>query len=236
MWQLAGYVDAMPGFRKILMDQRGRGRSSRPTEVEDHRMDQCQSDVARVLDHAGQETAAFWGYSNGIFVGLAFGASHPNRLTALVGTGTLALYDLCELPPIEDPEALVEECIAKGGVAQDVDAFMKQDHEQFPAPIDKNVREGDPKMYALGRIARRSWHGPGSLYATFATPTLILTGEREDDAGDTERAVAAMPNARLARLSGLGHLASFYRSDVALRYVLPFLREQTESTPDKAIR
>src|SRR5215471_15346763 len=76
MWQLAGYVDAMPGFRKILMDQRGRGRSSRPTGVEAHRMDLCQSDVARVLDHAGEEKAAFWGYSNGIFVGLAFGASH----------------------------------------------------------------------------------------------------------------------------------------------------------------
>jgi pimeloyl-ACP methyl ester carboxylesterase len=225
IWEQAGYVDALPGFRKVLMDQRGRGRSGRPAAVEAHRMEHCVSDIAAVLDQAGLDAAAFWGYSNGIFAGLAFGAAHPKRLKALIGIGTLPTYDLCDLPPIENPEALIEECIARGGVAQDVDAYMKQDKERFPEAIDRNVREGDPRMYALGRIARRSWRGPNSLYAGFGAPSLILTGEREDDEQGTERGVAAMPSARLVRLAGLGHLASFYRSDIVLRYALPFLRE-----------
>ncbi len=225
MWELAGYVDGLPGFRKILVDQRGRGRSSHPAAVEAHRMEFSVSDIAAVLDAADERAAAFWGYSNGIFVGLAFGAAHPSRFTALLGIGTLPDYDLCDLPPIEDPEALIEECIAKGGVSQDVDQFMEQDNERFPEPIDQNVRRGDPRMYALGRIARRSWHGPKSLYAKLVAPSLILTGERESDEGKTELAVAAMPRGQIVRLPGMGHLASFYRSDVALRHAVPFLRQ-----------
>lgn len=225
MWELAGYVGGLPGFRKILMDQRGRGRSSHPAGVESHRMEHSVSDIAAVLDDAGERAVTFWGYSNGIFVGLAFGVAHPSRIRALLGIGTLPDFDLSDLPPIEDPEALIQECIAKGGVSQDVDNYMKQDNERFPEPVDRNVRGGDPRMYALGRIARRSWRGPKSLYARFAAPSLILTGERETDEGKTELAVAAMPRGRMARLPGLGHLASFYRSDVALRHALPFLRE-----------
>jgi pimeloyl-ACP methyl ester carboxylesterase len=225
MWELAGYVDGLPGFRKILMDQRGRGGSGHPTAVEAHRMEHSVSDIAAVLDDAGEKAAAFWGYSNGIFVGLAFGAAHPSRLRALLGIGTLPDYDLCDLPPIEDPDFLIDQCIAKGGVSQDVDQYMKQDNERFPDAIDQNVRGGDPRMYGLGRIARRSWRGPKSLYSKFAAPSLILTGERESDEGKTELAVAAMPRGRMVRLPGLGHLASFYRSDVALPHALPFLRQ-----------
>ena len=63
------------------------------------------------------------------------------------------------------------------------------------------------------------------MYAAFETPSLILTGEREDDDGGTEQSVAAMPDARCVRLPGVGHLASFYRSDIALGHALPFLRQ-----------
>ena len=186
-------------------------------------MEHCVSDVAAVLDHAGQDSAAFWGYSNGIFVGLAFGTAFPKRMRGLVGIGTLPDGDLCDLPPIEDPRAFIEECVANGGVSQDVDAFIQQDNERFPDAIDRNVREGDPRMYALGRIARRSWRGPKSLYASFAPPALVITGDRESDEGSTERSVAAMPRGQMVRLAGVGHLASFYRSDLALRHALPFL-------------
>ena len=187
-------------------------------------MEHCASDVAAVLDDAGEESAAFWGYSNGIFVGLAFGAAHPGRLRALVGIGTLPDHDICDLPPIEDPQALIAECVAKGGVSQDVDTYMKQDGERFPDAIDRNVRAGDPVMYALGRIARRSWKGPKSLCAAFAPPALLLTGEKEADEGKTEESARTMPSGQVVRLNGIGHLASFYRSDLTIGHALPFLR------------
>ena len=85
IWEYAGYVDGLPGFTKILMDQRGRGRSGRPDTPESHRMEHFVADIGAVLDDAGLESAAFWGYSNGVYPGLAFGVAHPTRLRALVG-------------------------------------------------------------------------------------------------------------------------------------------------------
>jgi pimeloyl-ACP methyl ester carboxylesterase len=36
IWRDAGYVRGLVGFRKILMDQRGRGLSDRPNTIESH--------------------------------------------------------------------------------------------------------------------------------------------------------------------------------------------------------
>lgn len=223
MWEQAGYLDRLTGFTAILMDQRGRGRSDRPDTVESHRMEHFVADVGAVLDGAGVNSAGFWGYSNGVYVGLAFGIAHPNRIKALVGTGTLPFQDMSDLGPIADPEAFIAEQVAKGGVAQDVDAYEKQDGEHFPEAVDRNVREGDPKMYALDRIGRRSWHGPKSLYPSFRAPVLMIGGEKEKDAGATDHALATLPNARGVRIPGVGHLAAFYRSDLSTPHAIPFL-------------
>ncbi len=225
IWECAGYLDALPGFRKILIDQRGRGQSGRPTKVEDHRMSCYTADVAAVLDDADVDSAGFWGYSNGTTVGVAFGAAYPKRLKALVGTGSLRFADLTELPKEEDPDAFIQKTVAQGGVGDEVDAFMQRDNERFPEAIDRNVREGDPLMYALDDLAWSSWPGPKSLYPTFKTPVLMITGEREDLKHNTEKSVAVLPNARVVRVPGLGHLATFVRSDLALPHVIPFLRE-----------
>lgn len=225
IWESAGYVDGLSGFRRILVDQRGRGQSGRPGSIEDHRMEHYVSDVEAVLDDAGVEAAAFWGYSNGVLVGLAFGTAHPGRMKALLGVGSLPDLDLVDRGPIADPEAFVREQVARGGVAQDVDAFMREEGDRFPEAIDRNVRAGDPRMYALDRIAWRSWKGPKSLYASFPTPVLMFSGEREDKERTTEICVRAMPTARLIRVPGVGHLSAFARSDLSLPHAIPFLRD-----------
>ncbi len=225
MWELAGYVDALPGFRKILIDQRGRGKSGFPTNIEDHAMPHFVSDVAAVLDDAGVNAAGFWGYSNGAMVGLAFGTAYPKRLRALVGTGSLAVQDYADLPPLPDPQVFIRENVAKRGVGQDVDRHMRESNDRFPALIDANVRLGDPLMYALDRVAWRSWKGPRSLYPTFATPVLMLTGEREDPEHVTEKALALLPNARGVRIPRVGHLSAFAESSLSVPHALPFLRE-----------
>jgi pimeloyl-ACP methyl ester carboxylesterase len=223
MWEQAGYEKALQGFRMILMDQRGRGKSDRPDTVESHRMEHFVADLGAVLDDAGVDSTGFWGYSNGVYVGLAFGVAHPKRLNALVGTGTLWFQDVSDLGPVENPDAFIAEQVAKGGVAQDVDGFQREDGEHFPEAIDRNVREGDPRMYALDRIGRRSWHGPKSLYPSFRAPVLMISGEKEVDEGATAKALAALPNGRGVRIPGVGHLAAFYRSDLSVPHAIPFL-------------
>jgi pimeloyl-ACP methyl ester carboxylesterase len=224
IWRNAGYPAGLRGFRIILMDQRGRGQSGRPDHVEDHTMDHYVTDIARVLDDAGVESAGFWGYSNGTVVGLAFGAAFPHRLQALVGTGALPFSDYADLPPIPDPAAFIAERVAVGGVRADVDRYMRAENDRFPPEIDKNVRETDPRMGALRGIAWRKWRGPKSVLASVPAPVLVIAGEKEISDDETQRAIAALPRAKLEILPGQGHLGAFYRSDLALPLALPFLR------------
>ena len=223
IWGMAGYVAGLPGFRKILLDHRGRGQSERPDDVEAHRMERFVADIASVLDAQAVRSCGFWGYSAGILAGLAFGAAYPERVACLVGTGALPHENLCDLPPL-DPETWIREDVAQGGVAREVNAYGKRG-EFFPEAIDRNVRAGDPVMHALDRLGRRKWKGPLALYPEFRTPTLIFAGEQEDEEHETERSVDLLPRGRLVRLPGVGHLGAFYRSVLVLPLALPFLRE-----------
>lgn len=227
IWRYAGYPDGLSGFRRILMDQRGRGRSDRPVTIESHRMERDVEDVGAVLDDAGVERCAFWGYSDGILVGLALGVAHPSRLVALVGMGGLPFQNVSELPPTDLSE-LVKEDVSRGGVRFVLDQYMTTENERFPTAIDENVRAGDPLMHALDRAGRRSWRGPLALYDGFQAPTLIFAGEKEDTERETERSVARMPNATLHRIPGVGHLGVFNRSDLSLPAATPFLEKAFE--------
>ncbi|MCI4362914.1 MAG: alpha/beta hydrolase [Thermoplasmata archaeon] len=224
IWRHAGYVEGLRGYRTILIDQRGRGRSDRPTTVEAHRMEWFVEDVRAVLDDVGEESSAFWGYSSGILVGIAFGGAHPTRLRALVGTGGLRLRNLNELPPV-DERSEVELDVARGGVRHEVDARMAAENDRFPDAIDENVRSGDPLMHALDGVAWLAWPGPRAVLERTRCPILLLTGEKEDLNRETERTVQALPTARMVRIPGVGHLGVFYRSDLALPHALPFLQE-----------
>ena len=90
MWQRGGYVDRMPGFRLILLDHRGRGASSRPTALADHRVSEYAADVTALIDSLGCPTYGLVGYSFGGLVGLVAAAADP-RLTSLVVLG--AVFD-----------------------------------------------------------------------------------------------------------------------------------------------
>ncbi|HEV2449713.1 MAG TPA: alpha/beta fold hydrolase [Thermoplasmata archaeon] len=225
IWEFAGYVARLKGFRLLLMDQRGRGRSGRPSEIEEHRIERFAGDVAAVLDDAGVEQAGFWGYSAGALVGAAFGATYPARLRALVGTGSFPNQDLCESPPPPDPEEYVRTTVAHGGVVRSMERFMERENDRFPEAIERNVRETDPRMNALDHLAWLSWKGPISEFPKLRAPFLMLTGEREDVDRSTEPALERLPGGRVIRLAGVGHLGAFYRSDLALVHALPFLRQ-----------
>jgi hypothetical protein len=78
-------------------------------------------------------------------------------------------------------------------------------------------------MYALDGVAWMSWRGPKSAYPTFPAPVLAIGGEREDPKRQTEQSIERLPDGRVIRLAGLGHLGAFYRSDMALPHARPFL-------------
>lgn len=229
IWRYAGYVSGLPGFTSILIDQRGRGRSDRPESLDALRMENFASDVLSVVDDVGVEEFAFWGYSNGILVGVAVGGARAGGLRGLIGTGALRLRDRTELPRV-DPEKEIADTVAEGGVSFEVDRRMKAENDRFPDDIDRNVREGDPRMLAMTGIAWLDWKGPRSVLEHWSTPILMLTGEREDPDRVTEHTVAAVPGARIVRIPGVGHLGAFARSDLALPHAKLFLQDVFDGT------
>jgi pimeloyl-ACP methyl ester carboxylesterase len=225
LWREAGYVAGLPDFRCILVDQRGRGLSGRPTTVESHRIDRHVSDIMAVLDAVGIDSAGFVAYSNGINIGVAFESAHPGRLKALVGIGSLSYRNLADLPRPPDMQAEIERIVEAGGVRAEYLAFAKEENDRFPEAIHRSVMEGDPLMRALDSVAARDWKGPLELYPGLHCPVLMVTGDKEDPERDTERSAAKIPNARVVRSSGQGHLSNFYRGDLTLQHIRPFLLE-----------
>jgi pimeloyl-ACP methyl ester carboxylesterase len=223
MWKDAGYIAGLIGFRKILIDQRGRGKSDRPSTVESHRLENYVSDVLAVLDDAGVESTAFWGYSDGAIVGVDLATSNPERIRAFLGTGSLPYLNLSDLPKPANQEAEIRKIVEAGGVRASLSAFMEREKDRFPDAIHKNVLETDPMMNALDDIAWLDWRGPLDAYPKLSAPTLIIAGELEDSKRQTEKSIALIPKGKLIRLPKMGHLSAFYRSDVVLPYVLPFL-------------
>jgi pimeloyl-ACP methyl ester carboxylesterase len=50
MWERAGYIAALPGYRHILFGHRGHGRSQAPAAMPGHHMSRYVDDVVAVLD------------------------------------------------------------------------------------------------------------------------------------------------------------------------------------------
>ena len=224
MWETAGYIAALPGYRHILFDHRGHGRSDAPPTVAGHQMSYYVDDVIAVLNDAGIERALLVGYSLGARVAYAVAASHPGRLGGMIGLDSVP-------GPAEQPAELRSDAgkvMAEGTRA--VIQEMAADESEAPPPwLLEHLCATDAVAFAGG-------------YEAFATappfwppdhitvPTLFLLGVGEDD-GDWwalgQSAAAAMPAARAVALRGLGHLQAFWRTDVTLPVIEQFLAERS---------
>lgn len=81
--QVAPLVEA--GFRVVLWDYRGHGRSEAPADPDGYSIEQVVDDLGCVLDAlAPGERAVVGGLSLGGLVSLHFALSHPERVHALV--------------------------------------------------------------------------------------------------------------------------------------------------------
>ncbi|MGH9047055.1 MAG: alpha/beta fold hydrolase, partial [Acidimicrobiales bacterium] len=87
------------GYRVVLLDLPGHGRSDKPHSIALHRMDSYAQRVVHLLDELGVERAAVGGVSLGADVALQMALLAPERLTAM----------LLEMPVLEQavPAALV---------------------------------------------------------------------------------------------------------------------------------
>jgi len=72
------------GNKLVLWDMRGHGQSDYPSDQAQYSEEATVADMLALLDHLGAKTAIVGGLSLGGYMSLAFYASHPERVRALL--------------------------------------------------------------------------------------------------------------------------------------------------------
>jgi pimeloyl-ACP methyl ester carboxylesterase len=147
---------AAAGFRAVAIDQRGYGRSSRPTAVEAYDSDHTVADLLGLLDALGEERAIFIGQDFGAAQVYNLAARHPHRVLALIGMSCPYDFDFSgrggagSSPPPEAsykrafarPDMRPSECFAAIAEQQ----FFYAHYYQAVGPADSELGE-NPRLF-----------------------------------------------------------------------------------------
>ena len=226
MWRQAGYVDGLSGYQVILVDHRGHGRSDRPTEIAAHRIERYVGDVIAVMDAVQVARVAFWGYSDGTNVGYALAAQHPERVATIIATGASSSANW--------QQARAQDAMEWREVLKDGMEGLNKELEQseggaVPEWFRSQMAGTDREMFLLEIDGWSSWEGPWSVLPTIDVPTLLMAGEMEDPNGNTLQAAHRLPHGKCVMFPGLGHVAAFVRSDIALPHAINMLEQVTDT-------
>jgi len=232
LWRAAGYLEPLAkSYRCILFDHRGHGRSDRPRGADANHIDRYVADVVALLDELGLEGTGFWGYSNGVAVGLKVAEENPGRIGVLIGSGGVdktTPEQIAEIVSRRVPE------FREHGWTKLIARFDERESEGVPDWMKERIRATDIQQFIDWLLAWPDWNWSEweSLPHVLA-PTLLVAGELEDPEDETRKAAALMPNGTRLRVAAQGHINAFIKSPLVLPQVTAFLAEHL-SLPVKA--
>jgi pimeloyl-ACP methyl ester carboxylesterase len=160
-WGLQVRALTRAGYRVIVMDSRGHGRSSR--NAQPYGYDLMASDVIGLMDHLKLRRVALVGWSDGAIIGLDIAMHHPERLTKLFAFAANI-----------DPSGVTD----------------VQHDPVFSAFIARAGREYEtlsptPKQYAtfvaqISRMWNTQPHWTKGDFRRITTPTWIVDGDHDE--------------------------------------------------------
>lgn len=203
---------AARGYRVIAWDAPGYGDSALPLHFD---WPEIATALHRLLDHLRLPRSALVGHSMGGMVAQEFAARHPERLTALVLSGTS--------PAFGNPDGAFQKKFLAARLGP-LDAGRTMADLAPGIVRDVIGDEPDPQGIALatavmGRVPDATYRLAIAALITFdrraaltgiGVPALVLAGERDRNAPPAmmERMAARIPGARFACLPHAGHLAN----------------------------
>ncbi|MEP6758384.1 MAG: alpha/beta hydrolase, partial [Actinomycetota bacterium] len=205
MWRAGGYVERLSGFRRILFDHRGRGRSDRPTDPAAHRVSEYVDDVSALAEHLALERYAFFGYSFGGLIGLELAARDP-RVAALVVLGTIF-----DPPDVEPTTSVYDEPVRVGGMETVVDTMERDEGLVLPGWLRDEFLSTDPRQFVLTIDVNATDPDPWNALETIRARTVLIAGGDEDPNDVQEVMARRIPNARSVHVAGVGHVGAFLR-------------------------
>ncbi len=213
-------------YRVVTFDHRGFGRSRCDPGAEQGR--HFAGDLAAILDDAHIDRATLVCQSMGGWTGLQLARTDPDRVAALVLSGTpagiLAPKVLAALPVIARRAAALMETPAWNephpAVAPDI--FRRDPERGF---LYAQLAALNPSG-ALARVALNEISIDPSELANWSIPALIVGGEHDGlfPPDVLEDVAAAIPGAEFAVIPTVGHSPYFEAPDQFNRLVEDFLR------------
>jgi class 3 adenylate cyclase/alpha-beta hydrolase superfamily lysophospholipase len=227
--------------RLIRLDKRGTGLSDR---VKIPTLEERMDDVRAVMDAAGSQKAALFGYSEGGPMSILFSATYPERTTALIIYGSYAR----RLRAPDHP------C---GMTPEEFDAFIQRLEREWggPAAIDVFApsKANDPAARQAFANYLRQAASPGAvmdimrmnreidvrpILPVVRVPTLVLhrTGDRLTDIGQGRYLAGNIRGARMRELAGEDHAWTVGGGDAVVDEIEEFLTgSRHDPEPDRIL-
>ena len=214
-WREAGYADALQDASAARSsDLRGHGQSDKPHDPAAYDWPLLVEDATCVLDDRGISSADVFGYSAGSFIALGMAMSARERLRSLIIGGASNKWGGLS----ESGRKLLE---------QGMESYVRASFEaNGPLPADRRQRQlaNDPTALIASLSGRRCTPTREQL-GSFDKPTFIYVGEADPRLADSKEMASQLPSATLVTLPGTNHSDGFWRSDLILPHLIPFLVE-----------
>ena len=207
-WTEPGYVDELrTDHRLINVDLRGHGASDKPHEPAAYTSDALTGDVFAVADAEGLDRFAIWGQSYGGWIAWMTAAAAPERVPAIVSSGS---WDPRPQPEEPTEPDVWDQAVRDGGTSALVDLFEVEDGDSFDREFPPWARpvtlRADPEALLAAHAPELWTEGiPDEDLRSFPVPALLIAGELEDQDDDAAKVAAMIPKGQSLRLPGLGH-------------------------------
>jgi pimeloyl-ACP methyl ester carboxylesterase len=214
-WVMANAI-ASEGFRVILADHRGHGRSDKPHDPAAYAMPLRVADAVAILDRLGIERAHFVGRSWGGRLCFGIGEHVPGRVRSLVIGGNQP-YVWPESPisrTVGQALAAAREQVSSEPLVRAFEAFWDI---EFPSPQRERLLENDPLALHAAWSAAMAEGAVSADLGRWQVPCLIFIGAADADFLEGARQAAEeIPYAELLVLEEADHYAAHMSRDEIL--------------------
>ena len=194
------------GYRTIVIDSRGHGRSTRDARPYSYEL--MASDVSAVMDTLQLEKAALVGWSDGACTALVLASNSPDRVAGV-------FFFACNMDPSGTKEfvftPIIGRCLNR----------HKQDYARLSATPDRF----DEFSEALGLMQRTQPNYSADDLAQISVPVAIVHSEHDEfiRREHAEYLARSIPNAEFIYLPGVSHFAPLQRPEQFNAVLLTFL-------------
>jgi pimeloyl-ACP methyl ester carboxylesterase len=221
------------GWRAVLWDYRGHGRSDAPLEPERYSMARVVADLGHVLAWAAPgRRPVLGGLSFGGLASLHYALAHPGQVRALLLIASGPGFKNAEAQAKWEAQvgriaARLEERGFEGYVDGRAAPTAIGTRPELPAAqaAGRAITAQDPRAVAIfGRRVAGPAEGVIDALPSLALPTLVLVGERDEAYLRAADVMAArIPGAKHVRIPDAGHVVNIEQADGFNTAMLDFL-------------